>query len=127
MIPHRIISLLANRLAKEGGRRLREEVLERDYCLAWLLAGVAESEIKAVLGFKGGTGLDHGVLDTGVLRPRGLRPSRSRAAPPKSQAARNRSVKSRSLAAACSFSICPRACRSISNSIDSSGACSTTV
>ncbi len=57
MIPHRNISLLANRLAKEGGRRLREDVLERDYCLAWLLAGVAESEIKAVLGFKGGTAL----------------------------------------------------------------------
>lgn len=57
MIPQRNISLLANRLAKEGGHRLREDVLERDYCLAWLLAGIAESEIRAVLGFKGGTAL----------------------------------------------------------------------
>ncbi|MGH9446498.1 MAG: nucleotidyl transferase AbiEii/AbiGii toxin family protein [Terriglobia bacterium] len=32
-------------------------MLERDYCLAWLLAGVAESGIKAVLGFKGVTAL----------------------------------------------------------------------
>ncbi|MGH9402006.1 MAG: nucleotidyl transferase AbiEii/AbiGii toxin family protein [Terriglobia bacterium] len=32
-------------------------MLERDYCLAWLLASVAESDIKAVLGFKGGTAL----------------------------------------------------------------------
>jgi predicted nucleotidyltransferase component of viral defense system len=57
MIPQRNISLLSNRLAREGGIRLREDVLERDYCLAWLLACMAESEIKAVLGFKGGTAL----------------------------------------------------------------------
>jgi len=57
MIPQRNISLLANRLAGEGGHRLREDVLERDYCLAWLLAGIAESEIKGILGFKGGTAL----------------------------------------------------------------------
>ena len=57
MIPQRNISLLSNRLAQHGGRRLREEVLERDYCLAWLLAGVAASDIKGVVGFKGGTAL----------------------------------------------------------------------
>ena len=57
MIPQRNISLLANRLAGEGGHRLREDVLERDYCLAWLLAGIAESEIRTILGFKGGTAL----------------------------------------------------------------------
>jgi len=57
MIPQRNISLLANRLAEEGGHRLREDVLERDYCLAWLLAGIAESEIRTILGFKGGTAL----------------------------------------------------------------------
>lgn len=57
MIPQRNISLLANRLAREGGHRLREDVLERDYCLAWLLTGIAESEIRAILGFKGGTAL----------------------------------------------------------------------
>jgi len=57
MIPQRNISLLANRLAREGGRRLREDVLERDYCLAWFLATLAESEVRAILAFKGGTAL----------------------------------------------------------------------
>jgi len=78
MIPQRNISLLSNRLAKEGGTRLREDVLERDYCLAWLLAGVAESEIKTVVGFKGGTALKRcyfsdyrfsGDLDFTLLEP----------------------------------------------------------
>jgi len=32
-------------------------VLERDYCLAWFLAALAETDLKAVLGFKGGTAL----------------------------------------------------------------------
>ncbi len=57
MIPQRNISLLANRLAKEGGRRFQESVLERDYCLAWFLSALAESDLKPVLGFKGGTAL----------------------------------------------------------------------
>jgi len=57
MIPQRNISLLANRLAKEGGRRIPDYALERDYCLAWFLAALAESDLKAVLGFKGGTAL----------------------------------------------------------------------
>ncbi len=57
MIPQRNISLLANRLAKEGGRRIQESVLERDYCLAWFLCALAESDLKPVMGFKGGTAL----------------------------------------------------------------------
>jgi predicted nucleotidyltransferase component of viral defense system len=57
MIPHRNISLLSNRLAKAGGRRFREDVLERDYCLAWFLTLLAESDLKPVLAFKGGTAL----------------------------------------------------------------------
>jgi len=57
MIPQRNISLLSNRLAKEGGRRLREDIIERDYCLAWFLAALAESDLKADLAFKGGTAL----------------------------------------------------------------------
>ena len=57
MIPQRNISLLANRLAKEGGRRIQESVLERDYCLAWFLSALAESDLKPILGFKGGTAL----------------------------------------------------------------------
>jgi predicted nucleotidyltransferase component of viral defense system len=57
MIPQRNISLLFNRLAKEGGRRIQESVLERDYCLAWFLCALAESDLKPILGFKGGTAL----------------------------------------------------------------------
>ena len=57
MIPQRNLSLLANRLAKDGGRRIPESVLERDYCLAWFLAALAQSDLKATLGFKGGTAL----------------------------------------------------------------------
>jgi predicted nucleotidyltransferase component of viral defense system len=57
VIPQRNISLLSNRLAKTGGRRIREDVLERDYCLAWFLAALADSDLKRVLAFKRGTAL----------------------------------------------------------------------
>jgi uncharacterized protein len=58
MIPQRNISLLANRLFKEhGGRRILEAVLERDYCLAWFLVGLSQSDLKELLIFKGGTAL----------------------------------------------------------------------
>ncbi|MBI4905739.1 MAG: nucleotidyl transferase AbiEii/AbiGii toxin family protein [Acidobacteria bacterium] len=57
MIPQRNISLLANRLTKAGVRRIPESVLERDYCLAWFLAELAESELRRSLAFKGGTAL----------------------------------------------------------------------
>src|SRR6516165_7542346 len=56
MIPQRNISLLSNRLAGSG-RRIREDVLERDYCLAWFLCALAQSDLREVLGFKGGTAL----------------------------------------------------------------------
>jgi len=42
VIPQRNISLLSNRLAAAGGRRIREDVLERDYCLAWFLAVLSQ-------------------------------------------------------------------------------------
>jgi hypothetical protein len=44
MIPQRNLSVLANRLTNEGGRRLPESVLERDYCIAWFLSALAESD-----------------------------------------------------------------------------------
>jgi len=56
MIPQRNISLLSNRLAA-GGRRIREDVLERDYCHAWFLCALAQSDLREVLAFKGGTAL----------------------------------------------------------------------
>ncbi len=57
MIPQRNISLLSNRLAREGGRRIPEAVLERDYCLAWFLVGLSRSPHRDQLAFKGGTAL----------------------------------------------------------------------
>ena len=57
MITKRNISLLSNSLAKAGGRRIPEVVLERDYCLAWFLVGLSRSTLRDVLAFKGGTAL----------------------------------------------------------------------
>ena len=57
MISQRNISLLSNRLARQGGRRIPERVLERDYCLAWFLVGLSGSPLRDRLVFKGGTAL----------------------------------------------------------------------
>jgi uncharacterized protein len=57
MIPQRNISLLANRLAGKGKRRIPEAVLELDYCLAWFLIGLSRSSLDEDLIFKGGTAL----------------------------------------------------------------------
>lgn len=57
MIPQRNLSLLSNRLAHSGGRRIVEAVLERDYCLAWFLVGLSRSGLREKLLFKGGTAL----------------------------------------------------------------------
>lgn len=57
MIPQRDLSLLSNRLADRGGRRIPEAVLERDYCLSWLLVGLSRSPLRSRLAFKGGTAL----------------------------------------------------------------------
>lgn len=55
MIPQRNLSLLSNRLARKGGRRIPEAVLESDYCLSWFLIGLSHSPLKDILLFKGGT------------------------------------------------------------------------
>ncbi|MBZ0273706.1 nucleotidyl transferase AbiEii/AbiGii toxin family protein [bacterium] len=57
MIPQRNLSLLSNRLARGGGRRIPESVLERDYCLAWFLFGLSRTNLREGLAFKGGTAL----------------------------------------------------------------------
>ncbi len=57
MIPQRNLSVLSNRLARTGGRRIPEAVLERDYCLAWFLIGLSRSALRQHLVFKGGTAL----------------------------------------------------------------------
>ena len=57
MIPQRSISLISNKLLREGGKRVPESVIERDYMLAWLLTGLANHPLSEVLVFKGGTAL----------------------------------------------------------------------
>ena len=57
MIPQRNLSLLSNRIAKEGDRRIPEGILERDYCLSWFLVGLSNSPLKNMLIFKGGTAI----------------------------------------------------------------------
>jgi len=57
MIPQRDLSLLSNRLAKSGGRRIPEAVLERDYCLAWFLVALSQEKLGERLAFKGGTAI----------------------------------------------------------------------
>ena len=63
MIPQRNLSLLSNRLARTGGRRIPEAVLERDYCLAWFLVGLSQSSLREHLVFKGGTALKRCYFD----------------------------------------------------------------
>lgn len=57
MIPQRDLSLLSNRLAERGGRRIPETVLERDYVISWLLVGLSRNPLRDRLAFKGGTAL----------------------------------------------------------------------
>ncbi len=58
MIPQSQISKLSNRLLQElGGRRIPENTLERDYCIAWFLVGLARTPLRNKLAFKGGTAL----------------------------------------------------------------------
>lgn len=58
MILQSQLSKFSNRLLKEqGGRRIPEHVLERDYCIAWFLIGLARSPLREKIVFKGGTAL----------------------------------------------------------------------
>jgi uncharacterized protein len=57
LIAQRNLSVLSNRLARGGGRRIPETVLERDYCLSWFLVGISRSPLQSRLLFKGGTAL----------------------------------------------------------------------
>jgi len=42
MIPQRNLSLLSNRLARKGDRRVPEAGLERDYCLSSQMSSIPE-------------------------------------------------------------------------------------
>src|SRR3990172_9883461 len=51
MIPQAEISRTANR---EG---MSDRVIEKDYCITWILLALADSDLKDFLVFKGGTAL----------------------------------------------------------------------
>ena len=57
MIPQRNISLIANALMKDSGKRIPETVIERDYVLAWFLTVLGDHPLREILAFKGGTAL----------------------------------------------------------------------
>lgn len=57
MIPQRDLSRISNTLENKGGRRIREDVIERDYCLAWFLTCLGGHRLREILAFKGGTAL----------------------------------------------------------------------
>ena len=57
MIEQRKISLISNKTYADGGQRIPETVIERDYCLSWFLFGLAQSTLMPKLAFKGGTAL----------------------------------------------------------------------
>jgi predicted nucleotidyltransferase component of viral defense system len=57
MIPQRDLSRISNALVKQGGKRIQEAVIERDYCLAWFLTCLGGHRLRAFLAFKGGTAL----------------------------------------------------------------------
>src|SRR5579862_8128893 len=58
MILQSQISKLSNRLLKEqGGRRIPENILEKDYCIAWFLVGLSRLPLRNKLVLKGGTAL----------------------------------------------------------------------
>lgn len=57
LIPQRNLSMLANRLANSGGRRIPESALALDYCLAWFLVGLSHTGLCRRVAFKGGTAL----------------------------------------------------------------------
>lgn len=57
MIDQKKIALISNRTHKNGGRRIPESVIERDYCSSWFLIGLSHFPIGKKLVFKGGTAL----------------------------------------------------------------------
>jgi predicted nucleotidyltransferase component of viral defense system len=56
MIGKGVLGKIISRLHSEhGGTRIPDTTLERDYCLAWFLVGLAQSPLREQLAFKGGT------------------------------------------------------------------------
>lgn len=57
MVPQRNISLVANALAASGAPQIPEQVIERDYVIAWFLTEFGGHALDDHLAFKGGTAL----------------------------------------------------------------------
>lgn len=76
MIPQRNLSMLANRLAASGDRRIPEHVLERDYCLAWFLVALSRTDLREHLAFKGGTAIKRCYEEAAGVRISFSRPDR---------------------------------------------------
>ncbi len=57
MIDQKKISQISNKTQVNGGKKVPESVIERDYCLSWFLFGLAQLDFKNKLIFKGGTAL----------------------------------------------------------------------
>ena len=57
MIEQKKISQISNRTQQNGGKKVPEAVIERDYCLSWFLFGLAQLDFKSKIIFKGGTAL----------------------------------------------------------------------
>lgn len=57
MIEQKKISQISNQAQKDGGKKVPESVIERDYCLSWFLFGLAQLDFKDKIIFKGGTAL----------------------------------------------------------------------
>lgn len=58
MIKPENLSRLSNRIHREeGGLRIPDEILERDYCLSWFLVGLTNCPLNDNLIFKGGTAI----------------------------------------------------------------------
>lgn len=56
MIPRRNISQLVLKLST-ADQIIQEKTVEKDYILSWVLAGLAQTDLKDILAFKGGTAL----------------------------------------------------------------------
>ncbi len=57
MIHRRNISLISNLILEKTGKKVPDNIIERDYCISWFLFGLAQSEIRKNFVFKGGTAL----------------------------------------------------------------------
>jgi hypothetical protein len=57
MIEQKKISQISNKTKQSGGKKVPESIIERDYCIAWFLFGLAHLDFKDKIIFKGGTAL----------------------------------------------------------------------